>query len=99
MFTEGLSSNGSREISYDKLTKQSNTSKIKLNVVAYNCNDSSTIEFLRRLSIHSFGEGTFHAYSLLKQVEDYKAGSINTDPTKSIVVINKKFYGGASPGR
>jgi hypothetical protein len=94
LITEGTSSNGSRELSYDKLTKLSNASKIKLNVIAYNCNDSSTIEFLRRLCVGSYGEGRFHSYNLIKSVDEYKAGCINADPTKSLVVINKKLYGG-----
>jgi hypothetical protein len=99
LITEGMSSNGSREILYEKIMKRSISSNIKFNVISYNCNDSSTIEFLRRLTIDSYGTGRFHAYSLLRQIEHYTAGCINTDPTKSLVVRNHKLFGGTPPGR
>ncbi len=98
MISEGTSSNGSREILFDKLVKESNEKKIRLNVVSFDCVDISTVEYLKRLACNSHGHGRFHAYCLLRQYDDFIPGPINSDPTKSQVFKNKRTFGGAPPG-
>lgn len=83
---------------YDKLSKESQERKVRLNVVSYNCSEPSTVETLKRIPLNSFGPGTFHAYCLLRQVNDYARGQIENDPTKAHVILNKKVFGGVSPG-
>jgi hypothetical protein len=95
---EGVSANGTREILYDKLVKESNEKRIKLNIISYNCNDYETIEYLKRLAQDSYGPGRFHAYCLLKQIDDFAPGPIDPDPTKSRIIVNKRSFGGAPPG-
>lgn len=58
----------------------------------------SSVEFLRRLAVNSFGPGRFHAYCLLKHVEDYAPGPVDPDPTRSQIIMNTRSYGGAPPG-
>lgn len=96
MISQGISSNGVREILYDKSTKLSCHSGIKLNVVSFDCINSDTVEYLRRLALNS--KGKFHAYCLLKEYDDYDSGPIDPDPTKSRIIINKRAFGGAPPG-
>lgn len=98
LICEGVSANGTREILYDKLVKESHQKKIKLNVISYNCNDAETIEYLKRLAQDSYGPGRFHAYCLLKQIDDYAPGPVDLDPTKNRVIVNKRGFGGAPPG-
>lgn len=98
LICEGLSANGTREILYDKLIKESMQKKMKLNVISYNCADSETIEYLKRLAQDSYGPGRFHAYCLLKQIDDFAPGPIDPDPTKNRVIVNKRSFGGAPPG-
>lgn len=87
LISEGVSSNGAREILYDKLVKHSKEREIVLNVVSFNCVDTDTVEFLRRVAVNSYGPGRFHAYCLLKQYDDYVRGSILGEPTKATVTI------------
>lgn len=97
MISQGISSNGVREILYDKSTKfTSCCCGIRLNVVSFDCVDSDTVEYLRRLALNS--RGKFHAYCLLKEYDDYVSGPIDPDPTKSRIIINKRAFGGAPPG-
>ncbi len=58
----------------------------------------STIEYLKRLAKNSFGPGKFHAYCLLRQLDDYAPGPICKEPTMSNVILNKRNFGGAPPG-
>ena len=94
LFSEGTSSNGTREILYEKLVKNSFDKKIRLNIISYNCTDTTTNEFLRRIASSSYGSGTFHAYALLRQYEDFTLGPIESDPTKTNVYMNKRLFGG-----
>ena len=98
MVSEGVSSNGFREVLYDRLVKESLEKRIQLNVVSFNCTDIDTVQFLRRLAFNSFGPGKFHAYCLLRQVEDYVSGPIHSDPTKNVVIVNQKYFGGVPSG-
>ncbi len=98
LICEGISANGTREILYDKLVKESFDKKIKLNVISYNCNEPETIEYLKRLSQDSYGPGRFHAYCLLKQIDDFAPGPIDANPTVNRVIVNKRSFGGAPPG-
>jgi len=98
LISEGLSSNGAREILFDKLIKESNSKKVKLSVVSFNCYDLETVEYLRRLATSSYGPGNFHAYCLLGKYDDYQSGPIDPDPTKNRVVVNKLEFGGTPPG-
>jgi hypothetical protein len=93
-----MSSNGTREILYDKLVKQSFEKKIRLNIVAFNCLDKETNEFLRRAAGNSYGIGKFHSYTFLKQYDDFINGVIDNDPTKINVIKNVRFFGGAPNG-
>ena len=93
-----MSSNGVREVLYDKLIKESNEKKIRLNVVSYDCTDMDTIGYLRRLATNSYGVGRFHAYCFLRQYDDYTPGPIDRSPTKNQVFMNKRTFGGAPPG-
>lgn len=96
MVSQGVSSNGVREILFDKSVKQTNDLQIRLNVVSFDCIDTETVEYLRRLALNT--RGRFHAYCLLKQYDDYAPGPIDPDPTKSKIVMNKRVFGGAPPG-
>lgn len=98
MISEGLSSNSVREVLYDKLIKESNDKRIRLNVVSYDCTDTSTNEYLRRLAENSFGRGRYHGYCLLRHYDDYIPGPIDSNPTNSKVYMNKRSFGGAPPG-
>lgn len=98
MISEGLSSNSTREILYDKLVKNSNDRRIALNVVSFNCDDPDTVEFLRRIAQDSYGPGRFHAYCLLRYYDDYVRGPIDADPTKNKVLVNKRMFGGVPVG-
>lgn len=98
MISEGVSSNGTREILYDRLVKLSHENQIALNVISFNCSDLDTVEFLRRVAENSFGPGKFHAYCLLKYYEDYTHGPVDPDPTKNKVVMNKRVFGGVPSG-
>jgi hypothetical protein len=93
-----MSSNGVREVLYDKLIKESNEKKIRLNVVSYDCTDMDTIGYLRRLATNSYGVGRFHGYCFLRQYDDYIPGPIDRTPTKNKVFVNKRTFGGAPPG-
>lgn len=83
---------------FDKLVKQSHEMHIRLNVMSFDCVDSNTVEYLRRLALNSYGPGRFHAYCLLIQYEDYEPGPIDPDPTKSKIIMNKRAFGGSPPG-
>jgi hypothetical protein len=98
LISEGVSSNGLREVLYDKIVKESFDKQIKLNIVSYNCNEPTTIEYLKRLASNSFGPGQFHAYCLLRELDDFTAGPISICPTITNVVVNKRGFGGAPPG-
>lgn len=98
LISEGTSSNGTRELLYDKVLKNSLEKKIRLNIVSYNCVDPGTNEFLRRVATSSFNKGKFHAYCLLREFEDYTSGPIESEPTKLNVQVNKRLFGGAPPG-
>ena len=98
MISEGNSSDGSREILFDKLVKESHDRHIRLNTVSFDCIDMATVEFLKRLATSSYGVGRFHAYCLLKQYDDFVAGPVDRDPTKSTVFVHKREFGGAPPG-
>ena len=89
-----MSSNGVREVLYDKLIKESNEKKIRLNVVSYDCTDMDTIGYLRRLATNSYGVGRFHGYCFLRQYDDYIPGPIDRTPTKNKVFVNKRTFGG-----
>lgn len=88
LISEGVSSNGAREILYDQLVKRSNERRVRLNVISFNCADPDTIDYLRRIALNSYGPGRFHAYCLLKQYDDYVRGYISAEPTKAIVRAN-----------
>ena len=93
-----MSSNSVREVLYDKLIKESNEKKIRLNVVSYDCTDMDTIGYLRRLATNSYGVGRFHGYCFLRQYDDFTPGPIDPNPTKNKVYMNKRTFGGAPPG-
>jgi hypothetical protein len=48
--------------------------------------------------MNSWRTSRFHAYCLLKQFNDYSIGSIDKEPTKSTVYLNRLAVGGAPPG-
>jgi len=98
LISEGASSNGLREILYDKLVKESFHKRIKLNIVSFNCSDLNTLDYLKRIAHNSYGPGRFHAYCLLKQVDDFAPGEICAGPTKSSVSVNRLAFGGVPPG-
>lgn len=66
--------------------------------MSYNCSDVGTLDYLKRIAVNSFGPGRFHAYCLLKMVDDFAPGPICSGPTKSNVAVNKLAFGGAPPG-
>ena len=98
LISEGVSSNGLREILYDKIVKESFDKQIKFNIASYNCDEPTTIEYLKRLASSSFGPGQFHAYCLLRELDDFAAGPISVCPTVTNVVVNRRGFGGAPPG-
>lgn len=69
-----------------------------LNVISFNCTDWETVNFLHRIATNSYGPGRFHAYCLLKSYDDYERGNIICEPTKALVIENKRMFGGAPPG-
>lgn len=77
--------------------KHSKERKISLNVISFNCDNQDTVEFLRRVAQNSFGPGRFHAYCLTRHYDDYVRGSIDAEPTKTLVIANQRMLGGAPP--
>jgi von Willebrand factor A domain-containing protein 3 len=111
LLSEGVSSSsGARELLYDRMVKMTAEKRVPLNVVSFNCEQLDTVEYLRRLAESSHGLGRFHAYCLLRDVEDYEPGPVNATIERwhgrdeaiigqsSSVLVNRKFIGGAPPG-
>ncbi len=98
LISENYSSNGMREILFDKLVKESFNRRVRLNVVSYNCMDPSTVDFLKRLALNSYGPGRFHAYCLLRKLDEFVKGPICQEPTLCNVTVNKLGFGGVPPG-
>jgi von Willebrand factor A domain-containing protein 3 len=100
LLSEGASSSGAHELHYDKMVKMSNEKRMPLNVVSFNCEQSDIVEYLKRLAESSYGPGRFHAYCLLREVEDYEAAPVNNSQSviENKVIVNRKGFGGAPPG-
>ncbi|PAA54128.1 hypothetical protein BOX15_Mlig010461g1, partial [Macrostomum lignano] len=93
LFTEGSSSDASREILIDKVKS---CSEVPFHVVAYNCQSSDTLRFLR--GVCELTGGRFHCYSITMEVDSFEGLPLDPETNKANIVLKRKLYGGVPAG-
>ncbi|XP_071086987.1 von Willebrand factor A domain-containing protein 3B-like [Haliotis cracherodii] len=94
LFTEGTSSDSSREILREKVT--SCRLNIPIHIVSYNCSSADTIKYLRTLATAT--NGRFHAYAVVMEMDSYEHMPVDPLMNKANIVLKKRTIGGLPPG-
>ncbi|XP_059179164.1 von Willebrand factor A domain-containing protein 3B-like isoform X2 [Physella acuta] len=93
-FTESTSIESGKEILKDKVMNSQR--KVPVHVVSFNCDSSSTITFLKDFT--KITGGRFHAYGLLKELDDFEENSKDGPVNQANTILKHKTSGGLPPG-
>lgn len=93
LFSEGCSSEGSKQILKEKLAKSS----LPVHVVSFNCHSAETVKFLKELA--SVTGGRFHCYGFVMEFDAYEGVEPGSEPSNgSVSIVHKtKKFGGVPP--
>ena len=94
LFTEGTSIETCKEILKEKIRDLHH--KVPVHTVAFNCDDSSIIRFLKDFAYRTGAK--FHAYSVIMEMDSYEPSPIEPRNNRANIVLKKRTFGGVPPG-
>ncbi|VDH98103.1 Hypothetical predicted protein [Mytilus galloprovincialis] len=94
LFTEGTAIETCKEILKEKVRELHH--KVPVHTVAFNCDDSATVRFLKDFADRTCAK--FHAYSVIMEMDSYESSPIDPRNNRANIVLKKRTYGGVPPG-